>query len=961
MSETEGFIAADIIEDIEEAIKYKLKSEDDYSPPEMANAIMRIPQNVDAKLKEKEIEQNGRYDAIDDYADGYSRVDVNVKKEESGGKILPVLINLNASENGSYDASDEGADGYALVNVNVPGGGSSLTEETILENGVFDPPAGFDGFSRVNVHVYSDEVNIGEKETPITENGVYESMLTDNKDGYSKVNVQIPLENSKSVTENGEVLPSPGFTAIKKVNVNIPLQDSKTVTKNGNVFPDSGYEALKRVIVNVPTSGGGGGVVGEKDITQNGTYNAIDDNLDGYDVVNVNVPKDPPNLETRSETTTSQTTYTPSPGYDGIGSITINPEPPLEEKAVTLESSSSTPITPSSGKYGMSKVTVTPKLEEKSVTLTSPSQTIVTTSPGNAGMSKITINPSFPLEERSVTLESSSSTTITPTSGKYGMNKVTVTPKMETKSITQNGTYSPTTGNVGFSSVNVQVPGGGNATPGIFTSNGTYTPPSEFIGYSPVTVQVPCATTPGTFTSNGTYSPPDGNIGFSSVSVQVPGPNLGSQTFTTNGEYFASSYGYDGFSSVNVQVPTGATIDWNNVVYYNDGTKNVVIEPDRRSYLGGYPVGRMVPYGVSKVYVGRNIIDGQNMFYQDTTFNAQVEVIGEIIDYSSMFSECKQYNSPTINITNAYSLSYMFNNCINFSKDVNIFFTHSSYASINAALMFSNCTNFKNFVNIDMNRARITNCYGMFMNCTNLNKNINIPPSVLNASAMFSGCKNFDNHFIFNGSAQYKINNAYGMFSDIDKAFTINNYQTLNLYSEMYSVMFRNCYNMDCNMPSFKVMNRFTSFDYMFDNCKKFNKIVNMYLNTGTTGRSQASPMSILAMNMFEHCNMFNSDIHIYLPNYIIFNGQGMFSNCPNMASTVYLHGSSYFQEKGSYLFMDLLSYRNNTHAGKRLTVRCATTNIYNVILNSHTGGSWVATTGGVYNTRYNVYVYNSF
>jgi hypothetical protein len=37
-------------------------------------------------------------------------------------------------------------------------------------------------------------------------------------------------------------------------------------------------------------SGGGGGILIPKDITENGTYNANDDSADGYSSVNVNVP-----------------------------------------------------------------------------------------------------------------------------------------------------------------------------------------------------------------------------------------------------------------------------------------------------------------------------------------------------------------------------------------------------------------------------------------------------------------------------------------------------------------------------------------------------------------------------------------------------------------------------------------------------------------------------------------------
>ena len=68
--------------------------------------------------------------------------------------------------------------------------------------------------------------------------------------------------------------------------------------------------------------GGGSSTLIEKNITANNTYNASDDNADGYSKVVVNVQ---PNLETKSVTITENTTttITPTSGKDGMSSVSV--------------------------------------------------------------------------------------------------------------------------------------------------------------------------------------------------------------------------------------------------------------------------------------------------------------------------------------------------------------------------------------------------------------------------------------------------------------------------------------------------------------------------------------------------------------------------------------------------------------------------------------------------------------
>ena len=91
-------------------------------------------------------------------------------------------------------------------------------------------------------------------------------------------------------------------------------------------------------------------------------------------------------------------------------------------------------------------------------------------------------------------------------------------------------------------------------------ANGKYTAPSGK-AFSPVNVNVAPALEPLTVTQNGSYSPSSGKDGFSGVTVNVPAtPNLQSKTATENGTVTPDA-GYDGLSEVVVNVSGGGGDD----------------------------------------------------------------------------------------------------------------------------------------------------------------------------------------------------------------------------------------------------------------------------------------------------------------------------------------------------------------------------------------------------------------
>ena len=100
-------------------------------------------------------------------------------------------------------------------------------------------------------------------------------------------------------------------------------------------------------------------VVGTLEATENKTYLAKDENLDGYNQVVVNVQ---PKLQEKSATANGA--VTPDSDFQGLSKVTVNvPATPTEEKTVVLAlADGDQVITPTDGK-NISKVTITKPVE----------------------------------------------------------------------------------------------------------------------------------------------------------------------------------------------------------------------------------------------------------------------------------------------------------------------------------------------------------------------------------------------------------------------------------------------------------------------------------------------------------------------------------------------------------------------------------------------------------------------
>ena len=120
------------------------------------------------------------------------------------------------------------------------------------------------------------------------------------------------------VTENGI------YTGLfKEVDVNVkgggkePVLETLNVKDNGTYRPNTGVDGFDIVEVNIPKERHN---VTSKSITANGVYNSTGDEV--WNEVSVNVPERVPVLDTLN--VTDNGTYTPSVGVDGYDRVTVN-------------------------------------------------------------------------------------------------------------------------------------------------------------------------------------------------------------------------------------------------------------------------------------------------------------------------------------------------------------------------------------------------------------------------------------------------------------------------------------------------------------------------------------------------------------------------------------------------------------------------------------------------------------
>lgn len=306
-----AFIDQQTLYDIADAIRDKRRNSTLYKPGQMAAAIRQI--HGDPILQEKSATKNGPV-TPDTGFDGLSKVTVNVPntyRSSDEGKVVqnselvpqtdrtitangryntttnkqvvvnvddnPTLVDKSIDANGIYDPASDDADGFAQVTVSVPNTYDASDEGKVVDDGALVAQTG-KNISTNGTHdtTTNNQVVVN---VPNSYSAADEGKVVD--DG--ELVAQTPL----SVDENGTYDTTLNNQVVVDVPTVEPVIEPLSVTQNG-VYPvPSGVDGFAPVTVNV--SGGGSATLITKDISENGIYNASDDEADGYFSVNVNV------------------------------------------------------------------------------------------------------------------------------------------------------------------------------------------------------------------------------------------------------------------------------------------------------------------------------------------------------------------------------------------------------------------------------------------------------------------------------------------------------------------------------------------------------------------------------------------------------------------------------------------------------------------------------------------------
>lgn len=271
-----------------------------------------------ATLGTKNITENGTYNASSDDLDGYSQVNVDVPEPEGS-------VSLSYTQNGLYENVDVEQYATADITVNVPTVVTPTQQKEVIAttNQLNVTPDGGYLLDRVivdpqrHLNTYTPAENVSNNDMGIIHNYRYV-----NTSGMIQPTGTLEVE----IDSNGEYTEDVTGKANVSITVDVPISGtlgSKSIIANGTYTAlDDDVDGYSEVNVNVPQNA----TLGIKTVTTNGNYYATADGYDGFSRVDVSVPGATLQANKNVTATTSQQIVTPDQGYDGLEQVTVNPQ-----------------------------------------------------------------------------------------------------------------------------------------------------------------------------------------------------------------------------------------------------------------------------------------------------------------------------------------------------------------------------------------------------------------------------------------------------------------------------------------------------------------------------------------------------------------------------------------------------------------------------------------------------------